>query len=117
MVRNEVAVVLGGGGVTGIAWESGIIANLKAMGIYLWQADMIFGTSAGSFVGAALASGYDMQQHFDHQMVVNPDEKRALRLRILFLRGGMPLLKVGRMLRQSSVPWATSLKPVSRKFR
>ncbi|ANZ64962.1 hypothetical protein AYR62_13350 [Secundilactobacillus paracollinoides] len=95
MVRNEVAVVLGGGGVTGIAWESGIIASLKAMGIYLWQADMIFGNSAGSFVGAALASGYDMQQHFDHQMVVNPDEKTGvaskdiiLAWRDAFIEGG-----------------------------
>lgn len=95
MARKEVAVVLGGGGVTGIAWESGIIASLKAMGIYLWQADMILGTSAGSFVGAALASGYDMQRYYDHQRVVNTDEKTGvaskeiiLSWRDAFIEGG-----------------------------
>ncbi len=61
------AVVLGGGGVTGIAWEVGILAGLHEAGIILREADAIIGTSAGAFVGAALASGYDLDTLFSAQ--------------------------------------------------
>lgn len=51
------ALVLGGGGPVGIAWESGLIAGLAQAGVDLGRADFIVGTSAGSFVGARLAMG------------------------------------------------------------
>ena len=51
------ALVLGGGGPVGIAWEIGLAAGFAENGITLAKADRIIGTSAGSFVGAALASG------------------------------------------------------------
>jgi len=51
------ALVLSGGGPVGIAWELGIAAGLEEEGIRLADADFIVGTSAGSFVGAQLASG------------------------------------------------------------
>jgi NTE family protein len=51
------ALVLGGGGPVGIAWESGLIAGLAEGGVDLAAADYIVGTSAGSFVGSQLASG------------------------------------------------------------
>ncbi|MDP2214230.1 patatin-like phospholipase family protein [Phenylobacterium sp.] len=51
------ALVLGGGGPVGIAWESGLIAGLAQAGVDLGAADFILGTSAGSFVGARLALG------------------------------------------------------------
>ena len=51
------ALVLGGGGPVGIAWESGLLAGLARAGVDLGQADFIMGTSAGSFVGARLALG------------------------------------------------------------
>lgn len=50
------ALVLGGGGITGIAWETGLIAGLAEAGVDLTAADRIIGTSAGSIVGAQLAS-------------------------------------------------------------
>jgi len=53
------AVVLGGGGPVGIAWESGLVAGLAQAGCDLAQADFTMGTSAGSFVGARLALGHD----------------------------------------------------------
>ncbi len=53
------ALVLGGGGPVGIAWESGLIAGLARAGVNLAKADFILGTSAGSFVGARLALGAD----------------------------------------------------------
>ena len=51
------ALVLGGGGPVGIAWESGLLAGLAQAGVDLGRADFIMGTSAGSFVGARLALG------------------------------------------------------------
>jgi NTE family protein len=51
------ALVLGGGGPVGIAWECGLLAGLAQGGADLGQADRIIGTSAGSFVGAKLALG------------------------------------------------------------
>jgi NTE family protein len=51
------ALVLGGGGPVGIAWESGLIAGLAQGGVDLAAADHIQGTSAGSFVGLRLAMG------------------------------------------------------------
>jgi NTE family protein len=72
--KKTKAVVLGGGGVTGIAWEIGIIAALLQEGINLSDADVIIGTSAGSFVGTALASGYDMKKLYDSQLILNESE-------------------------------------------
>ena len=51
------ALVLSGGGMVGIAWESGLLAGLSEGGVDLAQADFIVGTSAGSFVGAQVAMG------------------------------------------------------------
>jgi NTE family protein len=53
------ALVLGGGGPVGIAWESGLLAGFAEAGVNLADADFILGTSAGSFVGAQLAMGHD----------------------------------------------------------
>ncbi|MDR9855296.1 patatin-like phospholipase family protein [Paenibacillus sp. VCA1] len=68
------AVVLGGGGVTGIAWEVGVLAGLLESGVDLYRSDAIIGTSAGAFVGAALASRYDMNKLFAEQLESNPAE-------------------------------------------
>lgn len=51
------ALVLGGGGPVGIAWETGLIAGLAEGGVDVSDADWILGTSAGSVVGAQLAAG------------------------------------------------------------
>jgi len=57
----EARLVLGGGGVTGIAWETGLIAGLAELGIDLAAADVIVGTSAGSVAGADLTSGQELE--------------------------------------------------------
>jgi NTE family protein len=51
------AIVLGGGGVAGIAWELGVLATLEDAGADLGAADLVVGTSAGSVVGAFLRAG------------------------------------------------------------
>jgi len=53
------ALVLGGGGNVGIAWELGILAGLLDGGLDVRNADLVIGTSAGSVVGTSLAHGGD----------------------------------------------------------
>jgi NTE family protein len=50
------ALVLGGGGVTGIAWELGLLDAWHRGGIDARTADVVIGTSAGSAVAAQLGS-------------------------------------------------------------
>jgi NTE family protein len=47
-------LVLGGGGVAGIAWEIGLLARLAELGTDVRGADLVVGTSAGSVVGTLL---------------------------------------------------------------
>ncbi|MGI8677691.1 MAG: patatin-like phospholipase family protein [Jatrophihabitans sp.] len=61
-------LVLGGGGVTGIAWELGLVAGLADLGIDLRAADRFVGTSAGSIVGAQLTSDADLESLYEHQL-------------------------------------------------
>ncbi|HZB30889.1 MAG TPA: patatin-like phospholipase family protein [Streptosporangiaceae bacterium] len=56
------ALVLGGGGIAGVAWEAGMLAGLKEAGVDLTTADLIIGTSAGSIVGSFVAHGVDVAE-------------------------------------------------------
>jgi len=71
MKSNETstrALVLGGGGVAGVAWELGILMGLYDTGVDVRGADLIIGTSAGSVVGAQIASGTDLESLFNAQL-------------------------------------------------
>jgi NTE family protein len=54
------ALVLGGGGPVGVAWESGLAVGLAQADVAVGAADLIVGTSAGSIVGSRLALGMDL---------------------------------------------------------
>lgn len=56
------ALVLGGGGPVGVAWEAGLAAGLNASDVALDAADLVVGTSAGSIVGAGLTLGLDLAE-------------------------------------------------------
>ena len=62
------ALVLGGGGITGIAWEIGLLAGLADGGLDLSQAETVVGTSAGSVVGTQVAGGDDFEQMYSNQL-------------------------------------------------
>jgi NTE family protein len=62
------ALVLGGGGITGIAWEWGVLAGLAEAGVALGDADLVVGTSAGSVVGAQVANGLDPTVRYKAQL-------------------------------------------------
>ena len=72
--RPTRALVLGGGGVTGIAWEIGVLAGLLSASVDLRNADVVIGTSAGAYVGAAYASGYDIEQLLAEQLKTHDAE-------------------------------------------
>jgi len=61
------ALVLGGGGVTGVAWELGLITGLAERGVRLAEADVVVGTSAGSSVGAQVLSGVPLERLYGAQ--------------------------------------------------
>ena len=71
------ALILGGGGVTGIAWETGLIAGLAGLGIDLAAADVIIGTSAGSLAGTGLASGQEPESLYQAQLAPPAPEPAA----------------------------------------
>lgn len=54
--RGERCVVLGGGGLTGIAWLAGVLTELPPV---LSEAERVIGTSAGALLAARLLSGAD----------------------------------------------------------
>jgi NTE family protein len=55
---HNVALVLGGGGAAGNAWEIGVIAGLAEAGLDMTKAaDLVVGTSAGATAAAQVRSG------------------------------------------------------------
>jgi NTE family protein len=66
-VGTRRSLVLGGGGVTGIAWEVGLLKGLRDEGADVSTAELVIGTSAGSAVGAVVASGEDLDDLYAEQ--------------------------------------------------
>ncbi len=66
-------LVLGGGGITGIAWETGLLFGLAEAGVDLTTADRIVGTSAGSIVGAQITSEVGLAELYRRQLLPPAD--------------------------------------------
>ena len=84
---GERALVLGGGGLSGVAWETGVLAGLAAGGADVTAADYVLGTSAGATVAAQLGSGLSLTELFERQTVpelqsaeLSPDIGRVIEL-------------------------------------
>ena len=56
------ALALGGGGVTGVAWETGLLLGLAEAGLDLSTWNVFVGTTAGPVVVVQLASGVLLDQ-------------------------------------------------------
>jgi NTE family protein len=69
------ALVLGGGGVAGIAWMTGLLLGLAEAGDGLTRADVIIGTSAGAAVAAQVGSGLALDELYARQ--AEPDRQAA----------------------------------------
>lgn len=66
--QHTKALVLGGGGTTGIAWELGILLGLRDEGLEVNDASLVVGTSAGSVVGAQITSGLPLETYYARQL-------------------------------------------------
>jgi NTE family protein len=64
----EQALVLGGGGIAGIAWMTGLLAGLADAGQDVTGADLVIGTSAGAAVAAQLGSGLPLDDLYARQV-------------------------------------------------
>lgn len=66
------ALVLAGGGIAGIAWETGILRGIADespnTARALLASDVLVGTSAGSTVAAQLGSGLSLDELYDRQI-------------------------------------------------
>ncbi|WP_261664350.1 patatin-like phospholipase family protein [Deinococcus sp. Marseille-Q6407] len=66
------ALVLSGGGLTGIAWGAGLLTGLARQGLNLSDAgerpDLTIGTSAGASVGTQLLSEQEPEALLEHQL-------------------------------------------------
>jgi NTE family protein len=78
MTSDGRALVLGGGGVTGVAWEIGLLYGLAERGIDLSKADLFVGTSAGSVVAAQITKGETLQQLYDHELADTTGDRNAV---------------------------------------
>jgi NTE family protein len=90
-MADRSALVLGGGGITGAAWEIGMLAGLVDAGVDLRSADMVIGTSAGANVGAQILSGVPIEELYARQLK-EPGGEIPARL------GIFTLLRFGAML-------------------
>jgi len=71
------ALVLGGGGVTGVAWEVGLLFGLAEHGVDLTGADLFVGTSAGSVTAAQVTTGVPLERMFEAQIAGTTNEIAA----------------------------------------
>ncbi|MEK8142222.1 patatin-like phospholipase family protein [Streptomyces sp. M10(2022)] len=94
----DTALVLGAGGVTGTAWETGILHGLAKAGVDLSTADLIVGSSAGAIVGAQLASGLITIGDLYEQQLEDPQGERGGRL------GPVTILRYARAVLSARTP-------------
>ncbi|TFV67458.1 UNVERIFIED_ORG: patatin-like phospholipase family protein [Bacillus sp. AZ43] len=73
------ALVLGGGGIAGAAWEVGLLSGWAAHGVDVRDADLVVGTSAGSVVGTLVRTSGDLEALYARQLgPVPPTEPRVV---------------------------------------
>lgn len=88
------ALVLSGGGTSGVAWETGVLKGLRDSGVDLTRPDLVVGTSAGAIVGANLALGRELEELFAAQLLppettaASRDVSALMRVRAALERGG-----------------------------
>lgn len=93
MSDQRTALVLGAGGITGVAWEIGVLAGLADAGVDLTGADLMVGTSAGSLVAAQVACGGEPGVLFERQLEPPSEEPPARLRRSAMARWGWAMLR------------------------
>jgi len=104
------ALVLGGGGVAGIAWEIGVLRGLEEAGVDVHGWRLVVGTSAGSVVGARILADPDLERWFSHETRAVTDAEDQLISALAGRAGGAALrLSRRRPLRWMGPAWITWL--------
>lgn len=85
----KLGLVLGGGGLVGMAYHAGALKALEESGVDPAVADVIVGTSAGSIMGSYLAAGWGASDFYDYANGKNPkalerEEKEVREARSVF---------------------------------
>lgn len=62
----KTALVLGGGGLVGMAYHAGALKALHDAGLDPAGADVLIGTSAGSIIGSYLAAGWNADDFYEY---------------------------------------------------
>ena len=109
-MTSKRALVLAGGGLAGIAWETGILRGIEDESVEtartLLDSDVLLGTSAGSAVAAQLGSGLSLDELYERQIAgeskeINPgvdiDDITALFLEALSDPGATMVQKLQRI--------------------
>src|SRR3954452_22290698 len=72
--EGRVGLVLGGGGMVGLAYHAGVLRALEELGGFRpADADLIVGTSAGSVAGAYLRSGWSTEDFWQLALGTHPE--------------------------------------------
>jgi NTE family protein len=71
-VSERLALVLAGGGLAGIGWETGFLLGIQdeapSAAERLLEANVVLGTSAGSTVGAQITGGITLTEVYERQL-------------------------------------------------
>ncbi|WOX08104.1 patatin-like phospholipase family protein [Streptomyces sp. N50] len=115
------ALVLGGGGSSGIGWMAGVLYGLGEAGVDLSDADVVIGTSAGSTVGAQLRAS-TLKEVYERQLAAPEGEIPGRLGTGLMLRYAWATLtsrtpeaygrKIGRMALAARTPRAAARRAV-----
>lgn len=77
-MAERLALVLAGGGIAGIAWETGFLLGVQdeapSVARRLLDADVLLGTSAGSAVAAQISSGTPLEELYARQLAPTTQE-------------------------------------------
>ncbi len=116
--------MLGGGGITGIAWEVGVLTGLARAGVDLTDAETVVGTSAGAVVGTTVASGQPLEDAYaeqlappDHEIGGSMGRMAALKLLPPYILPGSgrdKLRRVGAVALKSHEPGSVDRESVIR---
>ena len=116
------ALVLGGGGVAGIAWMTGLLFGLGEQGVDLRATELTVGTSAGSALAAQLASSLSLKDLFERQVEpakqtreLTPDARllESLERALLTLNGSLDQAEQTRQIGR----WALEAQTVTEEER
>ncbi|QUE77263.1 patatin-like phospholipase family protein [Stutzerimonas stutzeri] len=80
------SLVLGGGGITGIAWMTGLLFGLSEKGLDLRECGRMLGTSAGATVAAQIREDSDLGELYERQVNASKQvQELAPQIRLLRL--------------------------------